>query len=368
MASTRLRMASTHFPVPVIRGHRALSPSDVPRAHRCTHTHTHTYTYTDLLLPSPTRHSPRKFNNHFFLHVLYIMVSKKSTVLILLLALVAASNALDRSHLRAKVSDLRAEVGGDHRLKPGMVIALKGGKDNKFCADEGGTLTKSVAGGGSACASSGCLWDASRCTKKFGQCGILETEAEAVCLAWSECGGVVCKPGYRGYCLARRTIDAARVTNGMYAYTKKAGTGAIKCNRDAVLMKEYMGAASLSPPNPRFAVTRAREYISATGSLEKFKVVDVGGGNIALRSDRHGVHHMAVELLGSGKLALKKNNKYCADEGGKGVKCNRSRLGTWEKFKIYSYVERNVQQTYIRNRLVGMWEHGVLQSSPCRLC
>jgi len=62
------------------------------------------------------------------------MVSKTSTVLILLLALVAASNALERSHLRAKVSDLRAEVGAT--LFNGMVITLKGGRDNKMCKDE----------------------------------------------------------------------------------------------------------------------------------------------------------------------------------------------------------------------------------------
>merc|ERR1712166_1433434 len=61
-----------------------------------------------------------------------------------------------------------------------------------------------------------------RCIEKYdGQCGILETEAEAVCLAWDACGGVVCKADYGGYCLARRSIDRS-TKSGMWAYRKES--------------------------------------------------------------------------------------------------------------------------------------------------
>ena len=64
-----------------------------------------------------------------------------------------------------------------------------------------------------------------RCVNKYdGQCGILETNAEAVCLAWPECGGVVCRADYGGYCLARRTMDASLTTTTMWAYTKGSGS------------------------------------------------------------------------------------------------------------------------------------------------
>ena len=68
----------------------------------------------------------------------------------------------------------------------------------------------------------GCLFDKTRCIEKYdGQCGILETEAEAVCLAWDACGGVVCKADYGGYCLARRSIDQS-TKSGMWAYRKES--------------------------------------------------------------------------------------------------------------------------------------------------
>ena len=66
-----------------------------------------------------------------------------------------------------------------------------------------------------------------RCVNMYdGQCGILETNAEAVCLAWPECGGVVCATSYNGYCLARATMDASLTTSGMYAYTKSISSSA----------------------------------------------------------------------------------------------------------------------------------------------
>ena len=179
------------------------------------------------------------------------MVSKKSTVLILLLALVAASNALDRSHLRAKVSDLRVEVGGDHRVYPGSVIALKGGRDNKYCTDE----------------------------------------------------------GYAG----------------------------IKCNR---------GAAGCPLGAPRTAEGPCKDLDGSLGQAlyepdrhQLFYVETATGNSATLKSDRHGIAMYTVQLLGGGRLALKKNNKYCADEGGNGINCNRGGVGGWEKFKIMEHVE-----------------------------
>jgi len=49
-------------------------------------------------------------------------------------------------------------------------------------------------------------------------------------------------------------------------------------------------------------------------SWEKFTVVNAGEGKIALKGGKDG--------------------KYCADEGAKGVKCNRPHLKSWEKFTV----------------------------------
>merc|ERR1712195_151657 len=87
-----------------------------------------------------------------------------------------------------------------------------------------GSMSGTV-GGGAECSRvpfRGCLFDKTRCIEKYdGQCGILETEAEAVCLAWDACGGVVCKADYGGYCLARRSIDRS-TKSGMWAYRKES--------------------------------------------------------------------------------------------------------------------------------------------------
>jgi len=76
------------------------------------------------------------------------------------------------------------------------------------------------AGGGSDCAAA-CIWDDSFCVNKYGQCGILESQVEAICGAWNDCAGVVCKTGYGGYCLARRTMSQ-KSTHGMWGYTKSS--------------------------------------------------------------------------------------------------------------------------------------------------
>jgi len=52
---------------------------------------------------------------------------------------------------------------------------------------------------------------------------------------------------------------------------------------------------------------------NGVGAWEKFKVVDAGGGKVALRSGR--------------------TNQYCADEYNR-IICNRNAIGSWEKFTI----------------------------------
>ena len=56
------------------------------------------------------------------------------------------------------------------------------------------------------------MWNAAHCVNKYDQCGILESEVEDKCGAWAECGGVVCREEYGGYCLVRR-----RMSNDAYA-------------------------------------------------------------------------------------------------------------------------------------------------------
>jgi len=91
--------------------------------------------------------------------------------------------------------------------------------------------SKTTIGGGAGCTGTKapgrpniCLWDSKRCVNRYDQCGILESKALQVCADWDECGGVVCKSAYRGYCLARKKIDG-RTKRGMWAYKKSGRDG-----------------------------------------------------------------------------------------------------------------------------------------------
>ena len=55
--------------------------------------------------------------------------------------------------------------------------------------------------------------------RKFGQCAMLEDEAEAKCGSWAECDGVICKATYGGYRVARGKIDFAN--ENMWGYRKQ---------------------------------------------------------------------------------------------------------------------------------------------------
>lgn len=50
------------------------------------------------------------------------------------------------------------------------------------------------------------------------------------------------------------------------------------------------------------------------GAWERFAVVQLGGGQIALRGGRQG--------------------KYCSDDGDNRVRCNRDAVGAWERFTV----------------------------------
>ena len=78
-------------------------------------------------------------------------------------------------------------------------------------------------GSGSSCSgalASSCIFDAQRCVKLAGQCAILETEAEEKCGSWAECDGVVCRAGYKGYCLARFKMSSD-ANSDMWGYRKQ---------------------------------------------------------------------------------------------------------------------------------------------------
>ena len=50
-----------------------------------------------------------------------------------------------------------------------------------------------------------CIWNDDFCVKlphntNVHQCAIREIEVDAVCGAWDECAGVVCRPASRGFC------------------------------------------------------------------------------------------------------------------------------------------------------------------------
>ena len=71
-------------------------------------------------------------------------------------------------------------------------------------------------------AESTCIYDKEWCVSMFdGQCGMLETEAGAKCGAWDQCGGVVCRGDYDGYCLARARMSL-KADPRMWGYSKHA--------------------------------------------------------------------------------------------------------------------------------------------------
>merc|ERR1712195_433094 len=72
------------------------------------------------------------------------------------------------------------------------------------------------------------------------------------------------------------------------------------------------------------------------GQSEKFKAQDAGGGNIALRGG--------------------KNNKLCADETNQ-IKCNRNNIGQWEKFKVQN-VKKSAALKLLRHGNVVAFKGG----------
>ena len=84
-------------------------------------------------------------------------------------------------------------------------------------------ISKGNPGSSSSCpgtSATSCLFDARYCVKRYGQCAILEQEAEAKCGSWSECDGVICKADYGGYCLARARISSES-SDEMWGYWKQ---------------------------------------------------------------------------------------------------------------------------------------------------
>ena len=105
-------------------------------------------------------------------------------------------------------------------------------------------------------------------------------QAEAVCLAWPECGGVVCHTIYEGYCLARRNIDPQRTKDGMWAYTKGTGseffyTGALNGSPESI---DCMGSTCSSTDAKTCCATTTK---SNTGESDK-DVIDTFNGTHCL--------------------------------------------------------------------------------------
>lgn len=86
-----------------------------------------------------------------------------------------------------------------------------------------GNISTGAPGSGSSCASgsaTSCLFNKTICKSLYGgQCGILEHEVESKCGAWPQCAGAICRPSYRGYCLARAHITGGK-TNDAWGYRK----------------------------------------------------------------------------------------------------------------------------------------------------
>ena len=86
---------------------------------------------------------------------------------------------------------------------------------------------KRQPGSGSACAKTGCIFDAKYCVRINQQCAIKEDKVDEKCGAWDECAGVVCKASYGGYCFAGAVVST-RADPTMWGYRK----GKCLCSTD----------------------------------------------------------------------------------------------------------------------------------------
>ena len=97
--------------------------------------------------------------------------------------------------------------------KNSISAKLKKSSQNQFTK-----IKKGNPGSNSPCGDK-CIYDDEFCIKKYGQCGILETEINDKCGNWDKCEGVVCNKNYNGYCLARGKIGKESNEN-MWGYKK----------------------------------------------------------------------------------------------------------------------------------------------------
>merc|ERR1712166_1188769 len=222
-------------------------------------------------------------------------------------------------------------------------IALRGGKHNKLCADETNRI---------------------KCNRNnIGQWEKFEVQyvKKSAALKLLRGGNVVAfKGGRRKY--------------GGRKYCADEGNN-VKCNRNKIGQWEKMkivraGGGKFAIRGGKGNKLCADEYNriicnrNRIGQWEKFKAQDAGFGNIALRGgkrnklcadeanriscNRNNIGQWekfkvqivkksaALKLLRHGNVvAFKggKGRKYCADEGNN-VKCNRNKIGQWEKMKI----------------------------------
>jgi len=257
------------------------------------------------------------------------------------------------------------------KVKPGCVVALKGGKDHRWCADEhnnvkcnrghiygwekftvvdAGSGKRALKGGkdGRYCADEHNRW---RCNRN----AIGGWEKFTV----SDAGGG--KVSFRGGKDQRFCADEHNQ---------------IKCNRGHVYGWEKFtihevgcGGTVLMSPGSRVALKGGKDgrwcadehnnvkcNRNAIGGWERFTVVDGGHGKRGLRGGKdhrycadeinrwrcnrghvYGWEKFTIGDAGGGKVWLKGGHahRYCADEHNQ-IKCNRGHVYGWEKFTVQS--------------------------------
>eukprot|EP00947_MAST-08B_sp_MAST-8B-sp1_P002005 g2005.t1 len=244
---------------------------------------------------------------------------------------------------------------GPFKITDGMIIALKGGKSNRFCADEGSRVrcsrtrirswekfTVKVLKGGKMALKGGrtkkwCTDDGNRVTcnrnvvKAWEKFSVEYHGDKVVSLKGGRSAG-------RKYCSDEGSgwFRWFRGTSCNSETATPAEKFTVICLDGCDMGGLAAGGGFVKPP-PAEKLTDGM-VISMKGGKWKKHCADEGYRIKCDRARVHGWEKFTVKVLKDGKVALKggRNKKWCADEGNR-IRCNRNVVKGWEKFTVVYY-------------------------------
>jgi len=208
------------------------------------------------------------------------------------------------SRIHGSLKQLAAVGGTSLSLLPGSKIALKGSRWGRYCSDEGWRI---------------------RCNRyhayKFESFKVYDAGSGLVALRGSKtqqfCGEDIHKPKTRrrryDYRRRRRTWSRRRWSRRRWSRRRWARRRARRAEeqKKSRRTERHLGEAAHRGGMPVIKCNRRRKKFKP---MEKFQVLDLGAGKIALQP-------------GGSK-------KYCADQGNN-VMCSSPVIGRWETFQVH---------------------------------